>query len=846
MRVSDAARAGGGRRPTLAIVTNALAQNYFAQGIIDAADLAAEKAGFDLLVIVAGYHRAGDLAAPRNRTLMGVLRRGWIDGLIALPVGPHVSFAELDAFYGRFNGLPICSVVMALPSFPSIVVSGAEGVRETVDHLIGVHGRRRFAVLRGVEGVEEYDQRYRGCVAALEANGIELDPAMIVATEGYGPQGGEAVRTLLDERRVSFDAIVATNDAVALDALRELRRRDVRVPRDVAICGFDDAPQARHASPPLTTVRQPLDQLGHRAVETVVAALRGEVVPMRQVLQSRLLVRQSCGCVRHAVTKGSRPDAPEDPTAPPESLMGRASISPSTRPSYQPLPVKTIRDTLRSDVASSTGEFLQHLRSVLAEAAVIRGEVGDAHELLTLLRNEELARVANEPAQRDRLEDLIHAARILVSELDIWAHVEDRSRVYWWALKLNESSEAFTTALSMSTLMDRFGAGIREFEIHRCMVAVFEGASRAPEEASVVLAYDAANAIVPQRARFRCSEHLVPTDLWESEKRRSYLIEAIHTHMDAQPKDARTEVLGYVVFEMGPRDGLVYQCLRDQISAAIHGLGVWQKLLREVERRQSAESVNERMASLGRLTAGIAHEMNTPVAAVRSALEQLATLVDEYHAGVGDPELNIDDHRDIAREMMTSIGLAKSAAISLAEFVRGIRSQTRGVQPSPTDRFDVAAVVRETLLRLDHAVRRGGCTVRVQGTSTPIELAGDSVRFAQLLSNLVTNAIEASARGGGSEIAVDLAEKDSIVELTVSDSGEGIAPENLGRIFDPMFTTKGFGDHSGLGLSIVHDIVTGAFGGSIEARSDAGQGAVFTLRLPRQSVAAASGQHPAD
>ena len=112
---------------------------------------------------------------------------------------------------------------------------------------------------------------------------------------------------------------------------------------------------------------------------------------------------------------------------------------------------------------------------------------------------------------------------------------------------------------------------------------------------------------------------------------------------------------------MGPRDGLVYQCLRDQIGAAIKGLAVWQRLLQEVEKRQSAERLYERMASLGRLTAGIAHGMNTPVAAVRAALQHLSSLVEEYRSGVGDAALTPADHQEVAREMAVSIKAAKQA-----------------------------------------------------------------------------------------------------------------------------------------------------------------------------------------
>ena len=108
------------------------------------------------------------------------------------------------------------------------------------------------------------------------------------------------------------------------------------------------------------------------------------------------------------------------------------------------------------------------------------------------------------------------------------------------------------------------------------------------------------------------------------------------------------------------------------------------------------------------------------------------------------------------------------------------------------------------------------------------------------MSNLVTNAVEASAAKKGGEIVVDIRDKGDAVDVIVTDHGEGIEPGDVARIFDPMFTTRGFGDHSGLGLSIVHDLVTGAFGGSIEVESERGNGAVFTVHLPRARTAPAT------
>jgi signal transduction histidine kinase len=107
------------------------------------------------------------------------------------------------------------------------------------------------------------------------------------------------------------------------------------------------------------------------------------------------------------------------------------------------------------------------------------------------------------------------------------------------------------------------------------------------------------------------------------------------------------------------------------------------------------------------------------------------------------------------------------------------------------------------------------------------------VRFSQVVTNLVENAVDASATKGGGAIDVRLSTREDNLLLEVEDAGTGIAPEILQRIFEPMFTTKPFGQGTGLGLSIVHDIVTGDFGGAVEVESRPDEGTKFTVRFPK-------------
>jgi PAS domain S-box-containing protein len=240
----------------------------------------------------------------------------------------------------------------------------------------------------------------------------------------------------------------------------------------------------------------------------------------------------------------------------------------------------------------------------------------------------------------------------------------------------------------------------------------------------------------------------------------------------------------------------------------------------------------EKMASLGRLTAGIAHEMNTPLAAVRSSLNEVSNLVAEYQAALGDPEITLDDHRAIALDMQKAIKLADTATERAAAFVRSIKAQTRDPGSKERVRFNAVAVIQDTLLILSHALRHAHCTASFEHPADDLSLIGSPGRLAQVVTNLVMNAIDASTAKGGGPIHIQLRPTAAGLDLQVRDSGIGIAPENLGRIFEPMFTTKPFGQGTGLGLSIVHAIVTGDFGGAIEVASQPDHGATFTIHFP--------------
>jgi signal transduction histidine kinase len=182
--------------------------------------------------------------------------------------------------------------------------------------------------------------------------------------------------------------------------------------------------------------------------------------------------------------------------------------------------------------------------------------------------------------------------------------------------------------------------------------------------------------------------------------------------------------------------------------------------------------------------------------------------------------------------MRDAVRLGDKAAERAASFVRGIRGQTRDQSQDQQRLVDAVPIIREALLLLSHTLRENRSTVVFEPAAESVLLLAAPGKLAQVVTNLVTNAIDAMCPQGGGTVTISLAPKPPNVELQVHDGGIGIAPENLSRIFEPMFTTKPFGEGTGLGLSIVHDIIVGEFRGKIDVTSEVGGGSTFTLTIP--------------
>ena len=253
----------------------------------------------------------------------------------------------------------------------------------------------------------------------------------------------------------------------------------------------------------------------------------------------------------------------------------------------------------------------------------------------------------------------------------------------------------------------------------------------------------------------------------------------------------------------------------------------------EKKRTEAQLMISDRMASVGTLAAGVAHEINNPLAAVTVNID-LALRVVEALA----PERGRDRFHDLRDELRD----ARDSAERIRMIVRDLSLFSRAEEADRVEPVDLRRVLESTLRMAWNEIRHRARLVKDYG-ATPHVLGNES-RLGQVFLNLLVNAAQAIPEGDAehNEIrVVTSVDPDGMVRVDVRDTGSGIPRERLGRLFTPFYTTKPAGVGTGLGLSICHRIVTG-LGGEVSVESQVGKGTTFSVRL--RSTAADSAERP--
>jgi sigma-B regulation protein RsbU (phosphoserine phosphatase) len=536
---------------------------------------AATAAGANLLCFVGGELPLDRLTSDVKHRVYDLVGPSAVDGVLLLgsTMSNAVGVQGLERFCERFRSLPVCSLGERVGDLPCVSVGNEAGMREVVLHLITQHGARRIAFVRGPLANGEAELRLSAYRSALAEHGIELDPRLVV-TGDFSQQSGEAaVRELADGRGVALaelNAIVASNDNMALGVLAALERRNLRVPSQLAVVGFDDIEEAALVEPALTTVRQPFDRQGYDALHLLLAALRDGTAPRSVQLDTEATIRGSCGCETGASTPRRHVPSTRNLGFDAALLQRRQQIldvlTRVTAGSFGAAGSDWQGRLLSALVADLSGEAPRAFQAAFLELVTkLHGKGVDPqlfNALISALRLELVPLLRSDVARLDRAEELFHLGRLTVSNTVQRLMVRQRLNLGHSIRAMTSVCNGLSASFEPAELDEHVLTRLPSLGFQCCMVVLYDGSGE--RGARLRVGYDRRTGQswtgggVPFDPK-----HLLPPEIVHSEgPGRSFVV---------MPLSYKRELLGHVMLELNLEHAFAYGPLTEALTTAVRG-----------------------------------------------------------------------------------------------------------------------------------------------------------------------------------------------------------------------------------------------------------------------------------
>jgi signal transduction histidine kinase/DNA-binding LacI/PurR family transcriptional regulator/AraC-like DNA-binding protein len=747
-----------------------------------------------------------------------VIWTGWFSQF----VGP----AEARRYLKRFAPLPIVSISEQIDGIPCVLGDNTSSMFEIVSHLVEVHQCRRLAFVNGPRDHLESTERYAAYLNALNHYQIAFDSTLVINKPFRHEAGVEAARYLLDQCE-RMDAVITSDDFVALGVIEGLQQNGVRVPEDVAVTGFDDTPNARASIPPLTTVRQSAYDQGFQGAELLLKRLAGQDTPMQVYVPMQLAIRQSCGCaspiVRRAITTTSRSDPQH------WSFAGgqRTAIVAAIKQEIQAInaginthAVEPLCDAFAAEMTGTqAGVFINTLEAVLRDWIAVDADLFAGQDIISAMRQTILPLLADR-ADIVLATNLWGQARVLIGELALRSFSQRRLKAEQQLRLLREIGQELITTFDLDELLALLAHRIPRLGIKECWLALYDLSLDAvadvpPRSAHLMIGLHEGQPvpITPNMQRFPV-QHLSIDWLTGQNEPFQLILEPLYF---------REHQLGFVLFGPGPRDGTIYEGLRGYLITAIYGALLFQHNLELYEEALAARAQAEKADQLKtRLLANVSHDLRTPLNVILGYTRSALADPDQFAAPLPPAIQNDLDH-----------------IASNAEYLLRIINDLLDLSRAEINELDLHPEIIETRRLLESVFADMAQNVdSAHGVQWALRLpdrlpliTADPNRLRQILFNLLSNAHRYTARG---HITLGADIVPPYLHIWVSDTGRGIPLESQQRIFEAFETVQDEGDQShgiGLGLSIVRRLVA-LHRGTVSLESAPGRGSTFHVYLP--------------
>ena len=255
-----------------------------------------------------------------------------------------------------------------------------------------------------------------------------------------------------------------------------------------------------------------------------------------------------------------------------------------------------------------------------------------------------------------------------------------------------------------------------------------------------------------------------------------------------------------------------------------------------IRNNQDVLMERERLASLGQLIGGIAHNLKTPIMSIAGATEALEELIKEYDESIDDPLVNSQDHHDIAKDMESWIPKIRAHIEYMSDIITTVKGQAVALSNDKTMSFTIGELIKRVNILMKHELKNAYIYLNIlMKTDENLVLKGDVNALVQVLNNMITNAIQAYNGVRDKNIELEVNKKGNDIIISLTDYAGGLPKEVQDKLFKEMVTTKGK-NGTGLGLYMSYSNIRARFGGDITYRTEEGKGTTFSIIIPTNKL----------
>ncbi len=755
---------------------------------------------------------------------------------------------------------PIINVGSGVDDTLNILIDNNCGMYELLDHLIHDHNYRNFGFIRGPVESKDAEARLAAFRKTLEEHNISVNESFITEPLAWSfDSGRKGIRSLLSKSKNKPDVIVCASDLLATGALHELAHQKITVPDQISVVGFNNSIFTEYCIPTLTTVSMKPYERSWHAVKILNNFFNGDELPDHDIIiPPSLVLRKSCGCQSLGIQAVDQ--LPEsiviDNAKVPQNItceINQKDILKKLRllnfPQSDEIIERFVQCFCEQINDFTRHSFIHRFSILLRETVTNKDAYMQWHLALNILEESLPDFVPSDNLQYAT--ECINQGRVIIGDIAATAYKMAQIQLTNRMSFINSLNNGLIKNGNLDCIINHLSIVLPKTGLPSFYLSLYDDPLKPLDRSRLVFAYNEKQSItLPENGISFSSSDILPDSAPCTNMSSVFFIE---------PLFFGENQIGFTLFEIGSLDEFFYTLYPSQLSASLwsaclsrkkeitdhtssmqaQSLAVTndqlnkrtielQNVLMQLQQNHERILASEKMSSLGRFTAGITHELNTPISTLSSSIDKLKNMLQNPYR-LFDMEKQLD-RKTFVNELSDLAALANKAVIRSTDFIRSIKAQSREVRGVETQTFDIVDIINSVITFLSHAIYDAHVSIEVRQSEQCAQICGSPTRFTQVITNLITNAFDAigSRTDGVINVTVAPYDNDRTV-IRIEDNGCGIDTRNLSNIFDPSFTTKPLGKGSGLGLSIVYEIITFDFGGSINVESTVNKGTVFTL-----------------